>query len=152
MHCFTTEPFHASMFFSVVRLPIPHVICSLPALRRMSTAPWELSSISFAFSLEFHAKQCSLGIHYICVCLSLLGRVCQMGPCEIKTCFACALCGCADERRHICEHQGPAQTAYARTRQAGSHLNPSESYPNQRHGGIAAAVLSATELLAEQRR
>lgn len=75
-----------------------------------------------------------------------------MGPCEIKTCFACVLCGCTDELRHICEHQGPAQTACARTRQAGSHSNSSKSYPNQGHGGIAAAVLSAMELLAEQRK
>lgn len=56
MHCFTTEPFHASMFFSVVRLPIPHMICSLPALRRMSTAlhlPGSSQASVLPFPLSF---------------------------------------------------------------------------------------------------
>lgn len=145
------EPFWCLYAFSSVMLPIPYMMHTLPALRRrapyiflgvfkhpdlplawcfmLSKAGSDL--ITYALAFPFWVKfanqvpvRSSPVLHVRC-------KVVQKNW-GMSMCTKVLL-----------------RAACARARQAGSHSNISKSYPDQRHCGIAAVVLSATGLSAE---
>ena len=82
--------------------------------------------------------------------IAFWGRVCQIGPWEIKTHSPCVSWGCADELGHVYIHQGPAQYSMCQNILGREpFINSSKSYPDQRHSGIVLAALSTMGFLAE---
>lgn len=115
-------------------------------------SPSEFSNNAVVFSFPWCSVLSNEASEFITYALAIASwdRVCQIGPWEIKTHSPCVSWGCADELRHICIHQGPAQNSMCQnTLGREPFINSSKSYPDQRHKSIVLATLRTMGLLAE---
>lgn len=146
------EQFWCLYVFSSVKLPVPYMRPSLAALRRMPVPlhfPGNLQASVFPFPWSSTLSNAASGFITYAFAFPFWVEFAKQAPVRSSLVLH-VYCEVAQKSwgMSVCT-KALLRTTCARARQAGSRANTSKSYPNQRHCGFAAVVLSARELLAE---